>query len=159
MSRFRLQAVAVLFGVFLMGGCATNESIVDLPRVSLNDVELMKAGFDGQTFLLRFGVDNPNLFPLPVTLVRYQIHLADQKFASGEVSSAFSIPAAGNGDFDLRVELDLLKQASGLIAVVRSGMRHHVEYELHGSLSVDIPLVKPIPFSSTGSVQIRGHRF
>jgi len=149
----------VLLAVLLIGGCASMEQIVDVPRVSLTDVELTHAGFDSQVFMLTFDVDNPNPFPLPVTGIRYRIDLGDQKFASGEAQSDFSIPAGGNSDFDLQVEIDILKQASSLVSVVRNGMRHHIEYELQGSMSVDIPFVQPIAFSSVGSIQIDGKRF
>lgn len=149
----------VLLAALLGSGCASMDQIVDVPRVSLTDVELTHAGFDSQVFMLTFDVDNPNPFPLPITRIRYQIDLGDQKFASGEAHSDFSIPAGGNSGFDLQVEIDILKQASSLVSVVRNGMRHHIEYQLQGSMSVDIPLVQPIAFSSSGSIQIDGKRF
>ena len=156
---FARDVIAVLFIAVSLNGCATNGAIVDTPSVSLTDVELTQAGFDRQTFMLSFDVNNPNPFPLPVKQVRYQINLANEKFASGEAKSDFSIPAGGTGGFDLSVEIDLLGQASTLVSVVRSGMRHHIEYELYGSMSLDIPLVQPIAFSNTGSIQIDGKRF
>lgn len=161
-SANRLRPAAGLLPIvtlILTAGCASTESLVDSPQVSLTDVELTHAGFDGQTFMLSFDVANPNPFPLPVTLVRYQIKLANQKFASGEAQSDIWIPAGGSGEFDLQVELDLLRQASGLVSVVRSGMRNHIEYELYGSMSVDIPLAPAIAFSNTGSIQIDGKGF
>lgn len=157
--QYRKSGILAMLIIVLGSGCATTQSLVDSPRVRLTDVEMTHAGFSGQTFMLRFDVANPNPFPLSVTEVRYQIILSDERFASGEVSSEFSIPAGGNGDFDVQVELDLLRQASSLVSVVRTGMRHHVEYEVHGSLSVDIPFVQPIPFSSTGSIKIGGNAF
>ena len=156
----RVIATGAIFTmIVLSNGCAVTDSIVEMPRVSLTDVELTSAGFSAQTFMLSFDIDNPNPFPLPVTQVRYQIILADQKFASGEAVSEFSVPASGRGDFDLQVELDILQQASGLLSVVRNGMRHHIEYELHGSMIVDIPFVQPIAFRNTGSILIAGKRF
>ena len=155
----RTMRCSVAALLFLCSGCASTGSIVDAPSVSLTDVELTHAGFDRQTFMLSFDVNNPNPFPLPIKEVRYQILLANEKFASGEARSDFSIPAGGVGDFDLRVDLDLLRQASSLVSVVRSGMREHIEYELRGSMSIDIPLVQPIAFSNTGSIQIDGKRF
>lgn len=161
-SRHTLRSVSGLLpfvAIMLTGGCATTQSLVDSPEVSLTDVELTRAGFDGQTFMLSFDVANPNPFPLPIKEVRYQIRLANEKFASGEAQSDFSIPASGNGEFDLTIELDILKQASTLVSVVRSGMRHHIEYELYGSMSVDLPLSPSIAFSNTGSIQINGKGF
>ncbi len=157
--RYGAIGLAMCMTVGLMGGCATPQASIDMPRVSLTDVSITRVALDGQTFILSFDVDNPNPFPLPVREVRYHIVLAEERFASGEASSNFSIPAGGRGDFDLMVELDILNQASALVAVVRNGMHHHIEYELHGSMRVDIPFTAPVAFSSTGSIQIAGKRF
>jgi hypothetical protein len=37
-------------------------------------------------------------------------------------------------------------------------MREAVSYELQGNLTVDIPFSKPLPFSSTGVIQVLGNR-
>ena len=110
--------------------------------------------FSGQTVLLSFDVNNPNPFPLPVRSVRYHLQLADQTFASGETQGDFSIPASGDGNFDISVELDILKSAGQLTNVLRGGMREPVAYELNGSLAVDIPYVNPVPFSTSGVITI-----
>jgi LEA14-like dessication related protein len=117
-------------------------------------VEMSQLSFSGQTFLLSFNVDNPNPFPLPIRSVRYHLQLADQTFASGETQGDFSVPASGIGEFDISVELDILKSAGQLTGLLRSGMRKPVAYELSGSLAVDIPYVKPLPFSSSGEIMI-----
>jgi LEA14-like dessication related protein len=110
--------------------------------------------FSGQTFLLSFDVDNPNSFPLPIRSVRYHLQLENQTFASGETQADFSVPARGSGEFDISVELDILASAGQLTGVLRSGMRKPVAYELTGSLAVDIPYVKPLPFSTSGVITI-----
>jgi len=86
--------------------------------------------------------------------VRYHLQLADQTFASGETQGDFSVPASGDGAFDISVELDILNSAGQLGSVLRSGMRKPVAYELNGSLAVDIPFLKPVPFSTSGVIAI-----
>lgn len=145
------MSILVSIGV---AGCAGNSLSIEKPTVQLSSVAVDQLSFTGQTFLLSFDVSNPNPFPLPVRSVRYHVQLADQTFASGETLGDFSIPASGDGNFDISVELDILKSASSLTGVLRGGMGQPVPYELNGSLAVDIPFVKPVPFSTSGVITI-----
>ena len=137
-----------------INGCAGTGQVIEKPTVELSRVAVNQLSFTGQSFLLSFDVNNPNPFPLPIRAVRYHVQLADQTFASGESPGDFSIPASGYGNFDISVELDILKSASSLTGVLRGGMHQPVPYELNGSLAVDIPFVKPVPFSTTGVITI-----
>ncbi len=140
--------------VTVCSGCAGTSVSIEKPTVQLSNVAVNQLSFSGQSFVLSFDVSNPNPFPLPVSAVRYHVQLADQTFASGETPGDFSIPARGNGNFDISVELDILKSASSLTGVLRGGMRQPVPYELNGSLAVDIPFVNPVPFSTSGVITI-----
>ncbi len=153
----RLLIVTLLVG---SGGCATNlENVVSSPKVELINVEVMGLGFKNQTFLLSFDVRNPNAFALPVRKVSYGVRLDGQRFASGTTPSSFSVPAQGNAQFAISVELDLLQTAPRLLSIVRQGDRSHIPYELAGELAVDIPLTPPIAYKTTGNIRIGGSAF
>ena len=148
------KSAVVLFVIAIVTGCASTETIVAKPVVELRSVALTDLSFTGQTFMLSFDVDNPNPFPLPIRAVRYHVQLDKQSFANGETPGEFSIPAGGSGSFDISVEVDVLKSASRLSSVLKSGIRQPVEYELNGTLAVDIPYVEPLPFNHTGHIKI-----
>ncbi len=150
----RVVETTALFTAVLLASCASTGISIEKPDVTLSGVQMSSLSFSGQTFVLSFDVNNPNPFPLPIRSVRYHLQLADQTFASGEAQSDFSVPASGDGEFDISVELDILKSAGQLTSVLRSGMRKPVAYELNGSLAVDIPFVKPLPFSTSGVIAI-----
>ena len=138
-----------------LGGCATlPESLVERPEVKLRDVQLVGLGFNAQTFLLSFGISNPNAFPLPVNHVRYGVMLDGQRFASGATPSEIEVPANGATDFAISVELDLLSTAPSLLAIVREGARQEVPYQLEGELGVDIPLAPPVRYRTQGSIRL-----
>ena len=151
------------FGVIvlttLLSACATTESLINKPRVELTGVELSKVSFSKQTFLLSFSVSNPNAFPLPVESIRYRILFDNEQFAGGETGAKFSIPANGDGAFTLSVETNFLGSASQITSLVSGGVPEHVEYELQGSLAVDIPLVRPLAFTSSGVIPIDNDPF
>ena len=149
----------LLIAALLCTSCATTEALIDKPTVTLTSVELSKVGFGSQTFVLAFDVTNPNAFPLPIESISYRILFDEQKFAGGKTATSFSIPANGDGQFHLSVETDFLGSAAQITSLISGGVPEHVEYELQGSLSVDIPLVRPLAFSNSGMIPIEKDRF
>lgn len=139
----------------LLAGCATTEALISTPAVDLTSVEMERVSFTGQTFLLGFEVDNPNAFPLPVRAVKYRVMFDDERFAGGEARASFTVPARGSDEFQLSVELDILNAASQITSLIQGGMREQVTYRVEGSLTVDIPFARPLPFSSSGTIQVR----
>ena len=150
LTRSALLAVAIG-----LGGCATGAGGVARPDVRLSRVDVAEIEFSRQVFVLGFEISNPNPFPLPVTGVRYGIDLDDTRFATGETGGGFAVPARGAADFAIRVELDLLKSAPGLLNTVRNAARGKIPYNLTGSLAVDLPFTKPLKFETAGDIRLR----
>jgi LEA14-like dessication related protein len=151
----RLTRFAVCIALLsLLGGCATVASSIGKPSVSLRNVEVRSVDFSKQTFVLGFDVSNPNPFPLPISSVRYGVVLNRQRFASGETTASFKIPANGNGEFAISVDLDLLRTAPQLLYTLRDGVTGDLSYELNGKLGIDIPLVDPVSFQTSGEIRV-----
>lgn len=148
----------VILTACVLSACAGTGTLIDSPTVSLTSVRLADVSFSRQTFHLGFDVDNPNPFPLPIQAVEYRVMLDEEKFAGGETEGRFTIPARGHDDFTISVDLDVLNTAAQLSSLLLGGMREAVSYELQGNLTVDIPFSKPLPFSSTGVIQVLGNR-
>jgi LEA14-like dessication related protein len=148
----------VLIAVFL-NGCAATNSLVSSPTVNLTSVELAEVSFSRQTFHLGFDVDNPNPFPLPVKAVEYRVLFDEERFAGGETVGSFTVPAGGQDAFMISVDLDSLNTATQIASLFRRGVPEQVNYQLQGSLTVDIPFTRPIPFSSTGVIVVDSNRF
>lgn len=150
---YRLSVPAIL--LCALTACATQGPLVQNPQVELRGVELQSLSLTSQKFLLRFDVSNPNGFALPVRGIRYMIFLERERFAQGETSSKFSVPANGTGAFDISVELDLIQSATSLAPLLRAGASRPLEYELHGSLRTGIPLAGPLEFSRHGTIVVQ----
>ena len=155
----RIRNIALLAVAFWLTGCAATEALVQTPAVTLTSVELEKISFTGQTFLLGFDVQNPNAFPLPVKMITFNVMLEGRKFAGGEARCDIMIPARGDGSFVMSVELDLLRARDHLASIVRGGASGAIDYELAGSMTLDIPLTRPITFSRAGTVVVQPGRF
>lgn len=138
----------------VLAGCATSGTFISQPSVKLTAVELSEVRLNGQTFLLQFEVANPNAFPLPVESVRYRILFDDQQFAGGETPASFSIPAGGTGEFSMSVNTDFLGSLTQVSSLLGGGIPDHVEYQLQGSLAIDLPMVRPVAFTNTGLIPV-----
>ncbi len=144
----------LLFAVVSLSACAGTGTVIDSPIVDLTGVKLTSANLRRQTFLLSFDISNPNPFPLPVQAVEYRLVLDDEKFASGETQGSFTVPARGGDSFAISVDLDILSSTTYLTSLFRGGFGENVSYKLQGRLTVDIPFVKPIPFSGSGVINM-----
>ena len=150
-----LHKTLLSIAVVSLSACAGTGTVIESPSVNLTGVELTSANFQSQTFLLRFDVSNPNPFPLPVKAVEYRVDFDDEKFADGKTQGSFTVPARGDDSFAISVELDFLSSAKHLASLFQGGFRENISYDLKGSLAVDIPFVHPLPFSSSGVINMK----
>lgn len=143
-----------------LSACASlPESFVSTPSVKLSNVQVVGLGLRTQTFLLSFDVANPNPFPLPVSNFGYGVRLDGQRFASGETASKFTLPADGDASFAISVDLNLLKTAPQLLAIVRDATRQEINYELEGRFAVDIPLAPTLKYRNSGKIRLNSGTF
>lgn len=142
---------ALLVLPLLLSACAGHSPGILPAEITLTRIEVGRVTLRGQSLRLEFHALNPNPFPLPVRAVKYELVLADEKVARGESASSFAIPARGEGAFALDVETDVLNTLPRLGLL----LRERVAYELHGSLTVDLPFARPVPFSASGNIELR----
>ena len=146
---------AIILAVGGLGACASlPENVVSKPEVKLRDVQVMGLGFKSQTFLLSFDISNPNPFPLPVNHVSYGVRLDGQRFATGQAASDISVPAGGESQFAISVDLDLLSTPPQLLSIVRDGTRREIPYQLEGQLGIDIPMTRPVTYRTEGAIRL-----
>jgi len=155
-----IRKLGLLCALLTLAGCATSlENVLSTPKVELRDMQVVGLGLKSQTFLLSFDIDNPNPFPLPISSVSYAVRLDGQRFVSGETSSEFSVPATGDAEFAISVDLNLLQTAPQLLSIIRQGVREDVAYDLEGRLAVDIPMVPPVAYRNSGKIRLRSDTF
>ena len=139
----------------MLTACASTGDLVSAPRVSLRNVEITDIDFTSQTFLLGFDVTNPNPFPLPISTVSYAVELEGYRFASGSTAAGFTVPSSGDAEFAISVELDLMKTAPQLLFIVRDSVRRDIPYTLSGKFGLDIPLIEPVRFETSGAIRMQ----
>ncbi len=70
--------------------------------------------------------------------------------ASGSSTRAFTVPALGDGQFDMTVKADM---ATGLIKLLNHS--DALNYELAGTVSIDLPFFRSLPFHQNGVLPLR----
>ena len=151
----RLYITALVLVLGGLGACASfPENAITSPEVELRDIEVLGLGFNAQTLLLSFDVRNPNPFPLPLNHVKYGVKIDGQRLASGETPCSISVPAGGDAEIAISVELDLLSTAPQLLTILRKGGSSEIPYELKGELGIDIPLTPTVSYRTDGSIRL-----
>ena len=150
-----MYRTSLVLATCALSACASTDALIDAPGVSLRNMQMTEVAFSGQTFLLGFDVTNPNPFPLPVTAVSYGVELDGYRFASGSTRGGFTVPALGDGEFAISVELNLLKTAPQLLHIVHDGVTRDIPYELKGHIGIDIPFAKPLAFETSGEIRLQ----
>lgn len=138
----------------LLAGCASTGALVEVPQVSLRNVEVKDVDLKSQTFVLDFDVINPNPFPLPIQSVSYGVELDGYRFASGETQGSFTVPGSSDGSFAISVDVNLMRTAPALFFIVREGVYREIPYELEGEFDLDIPFADPVSFRTKGHIQM-----
>ena len=93
-------------------------------------------------------------FALPVRSVSYALKLDGQRFASGKTPSEFSVPANGDTQFAISVDLNLLQTAPQLLSIVRQSVREDVSYELDGRLGRRHPAGPAVTYRNSGIIRL-----
>jgi len=151
----RNRNLAVVLASLVIGACASTGMRIETPSVTLQSIRLEEMDLSRQRFVLGFGVQNPNPFPLPIRGVRYRVMLDNQRFAGGETVSNFTIPSRGDGSFSISVETDLLRSGTQLAGLLRNASREAVDDEVAGDRAVDIPFAPPLEYAQRGTIMVQ----
>lgn len=144
-------SVCLLLLAALLPGCALFKRNLEAPRVTLQGLAPESLDRDGQVFLCRLLLENPNPEDLDVRGGAVTLELADFSAARGQTTEAFVLPAYGSREVDIRVRLDLLSTLPGLLRWAASG-NPRLDYTLKGYVDLDVKALGRLPFKDTGTV-------
>lgn len=138
-----------------LGACSLMSPKFNRPAVSVASIELRGGNLLQQNFAVKLNIQNPNDRALPVRGLHIELHVGGEQIASGVSDRAFVVPAFGESQFDMTIRanmaLALLKLANA--ADQRSDS---IDYDLTGAASIDLPLLRDLPFHQTGSFSLKG---
>jgi LEA14-like dessication related protein len=121
------------------------------PQITPTTVELMDAQVLEQRFKVHLHVQNPNDRPLPIKSVSCTLEVSGVDVGHGESDAPFTIPANGDGDFDMIVTTNLASSMPNLLLRLAQG-KELPTYRLSGKVNPDIRFMPPIPFEKSGQI-------
>ncbi len=152
--RVLICAIVASLGLCVfLAGCSLIAPKFEKPRLSLSGVQLLEGNLFQQNFLAHLHVQNPNDRELPVNGIQLELSLEGQKVATGVTDRAFTVAPFGQSNFDMVVSANM---ATGLLKLLKKANRNDgaIDYEMQGSVSLDMAFVQSLPFHERGSFKL-----
>ena len=122
------QSSVVLVLVWMLAACAVFNPI-DKPQVAITSIKMAPANGFQQKMLVGLQLDNPNSFALNLGRLRYTLELQGQSLAGGSLNEAISLPANGQTQLVVPVEVNLLS-GLGVLSKIMSSAQSDLDYKL-----------------------------
>jgi LEA14-like dessication related protein len=147
-----MRSIPLLLLAVALSGCALFVPKLQTPKLSIVDIEVVKANFLEQRLQVRMHVENPNDRSLPVQGLSYTVYLDGQEFATGVSDASFVVPARGTADFNM----DVTANAAGAIFALFSKPRGQgIDYHMKGRVELSHGWLRSIPFEQRGTFMLR----
>ncbi|WP_298191140.1 LEA type 2 family protein [uncultured Pseudomonas sp.] len=149
----RTLSLLLFFGLFTgLSGCSSwSSGEFKDPEVRLVNVDVVKAKLLEQHFMLRFRIDNPNNFSLPVRGLDYVVHLNQVKLAEGESNASFTVPAHGHYSFNVPVRTNLWRHLRKIVKALEKP-EEPIPYRLQGAVKTGWLFGRSVHMSRNGEI-------
>lgn len=136
-----------------LSACSLIAPKINRPNVTVISITLRGGNLLQQNFAVKLNIQNPNDRPLPVRGLHAELNVGGEQIASGISDRAVVIPAFGESEFDLTITANL---ALALLKLTDRANQHadSIDYDLTGAASIDLPLLRNLPFHQTGTVKL-----
>ena len=138
--------------VLVLSGCATVN--FESPKLSVVSVGMVSADVFSQQFRIRLHVSNPNDRDLPIKGIEYKLFLQGDSFAEGLSNQPFVVPALGEAEFDTVVRTNFMSSIGRMLSKLNSSDDGKVQYAFVGTVLLSKGVLRKIPFSEQGMVDL-----
>ena len=145
-----MKTLVILLFAMILGGCATMQSPLEAPHVSLTDLRILDATLFEQRYALKIRVQNPNPVALPINGMEFRLDINDVELGRGVSDKSVTVPAYGEEVF----EINLVSNFARIVNQIRafeSGQGQSLRYRLAGGISVENRIGK-LPFDYHGEI-------
>lgn len=150
--RLTRPLLLVLFGV--MAACASLKPAP--PEVSILSVRVLEMGFSEQKFGILLRLRNPNSREFVLNKFSYQLDLAGQPFARGQLDAQVTLAASAETTIEVPANMrlaDFLNSPAGkLLAGGGPAGRGELDYRLFGTANIDATW--SAPFEKKGKIDL-----
>jgi LEA14-like dessication related protein len=133
--------------------CAVFAPKLEKPTLTVQSVDVLGGGVFEQNFRVKLKIQNPNDRALPVNGLSAKLAVGGDDLAHGVTNKPFVVPALGETEFEMTVSANMV--ASVLkFANSYAKKAEALDYTLSGKLSIDLPLLRSIPFHQNGKFSL-----
>ena len=132
--------------------CATTQ--LEPPNLNILNIEMLETdSMFTQRMKVRVHVQNPNDIELPIKGVSATLEIQGEKLATGVSADSFTVPAFGEGEFDLMVDASVARFIIGMLGKGKSDqmMQEGLDYRLKGKVSLASGMIRSLPFDERGT--------
>ena len=147
-----MRSVPLLVLAAALSGCALLVPKLQTPKLSIVNVEVLKASIFEQRLRVRMHVENPNDRSLPIRGLSYTVYLGGQQFATGASDAGFVVPALGSADFNMDVDANA---AGALFTLLDRPRGEGIDYLMKGKVELTHGWLRSIPFQERGTFTLR----
>ncbi len=148
----RMRSVSLLVLAAALSGCALLVPKLQTPKLSIINIQVLKASVFEQQLRVRMHVENPNDRSLPIRGLSYTVYLGGQQFATGASDAGFVVPAFGSADFNMDVDANA---AGALFTLLDRPRGEGVDYLMKGKVELTHGWLRSIPFEERGTFTLR----
>ena len=131
--------------------CAALVPRLEAPQLKVVGLDFLGGDQQRQKMRLHIQVSNPNARQIAVRAIDYQIALAGSDFVQGSSVAPFTVPALGQGNFDLDVATDF----GSLLRVLSTHLADAaLEYRVSGRVHLAAGLLRELPFTGHGQLAL-----
>lgn len=153
-----LQWLAVGSTAALAGCSLLQTANLQAPEVRVRNVQIGRLDLSGLELVVDLRLRNPNDIALPVTGVEYNLMLQGIKVADGRQAQSVTLPALGETDLRLGLNVNLLTTATQLVPLLLNprAAPKTLSYAVDGSVKLDWWYMPSIGFNRAGEVPLAG---
>ena len=152
-SRMLPRPLQIFALCLCLSACSLVAPKFNRPNITVINITLRGGNLLQQNFAVKLNIQNPNDRAVPVQGLHAELHVGGELIASGTSDRAVLIPAFGESEFDLTITANL---ALALLKLTERANQHadSIDYELTGAASIDLPFLRNLPFSQTGTFKL-----
>ena len=147
----RIHLVSLLL-IAALPGCSSwfSDDFQD-PQVHLVEVDVIRARLIEQKFSLRFRVDNPNDFELPIRSLSYDIELNGIPLTEGKSRQWINVPAHGRREFKVPVRTNLWRHLKKVVKALEEPDKP-ISYRLRGEVKTGVLFGRNVHLQRNGEI-------
>lgn len=138
--------------LLMLSACVSTK--LKAPKLSIVNVGMVSADVFNQQFRIRLHVQNPNDRELPIKAIEYELFLQGDSFAEGVSDQPFVVPAQGDAEFDTVVRTNFMSSVGRLLSKLNANEAGMVQYTFVGHVQLTKGMLRKIPFSEQGMVDL-----